>query len=211
MLESHGAEWGDRVRIIGLSIDSTIEAVQKHVKAKGWEKVQHYFRAGSSASKDYGVNGVPHVLLIDSQGKIAYAGHPASRDLEKDIETLLKGEPLAGVKSDGEAGADEEDSEGFEEKDLEAIQSEMKRFESEVKAKLLGREDLKAATQKMMRDFVVLVRETKFNGKQFLTKYQNINVFVGSQADIDVVQPEVEKFLTGFAGSFKTDYRIHPR
>jgi hypothetical protein len=65
MLEHHSEDWADKVKIIGLSIDSTIEAVQKHVKAKGWEKVSHYFRAGSSASKDYGVNGVPHVLLID--------------------------------------------------------------------------------------------------------------------------------------------------
>jgi hypothetical protein len=37
---------------------------------------------------------------------IAYAGHPASRELEKDIETLLKGEKLKGVQSEDEEGDD---------------------------------------------------------------------------------------------------------
>lgn len=104
MLAHHGARWGDKVRIIGISIDQTVEAVTKHVKAKGWEKVEHFHRAGSSADEDYGVQGVPHVVLIDGHGKVAYIGHPASRDLEKDIETLIKGEPLKGV----EGGDDEE-------------------------------------------------------------------------------------------------------
>ena len=55
MLEHHGARWGDKVRIIGISIDQTAEAVVKHVKAKGWTKVEHFHRAGSSADNDYGV------------------------------------------------------------------------------------------------------------------------------------------------------------
>lgn len=55
MLDHHGERWGDKVRIIGLSIDRDVESVVKHVEAKGWKKVQHYHRAGSSASVDYGV------------------------------------------------------------------------------------------------------------------------------------------------------------
>ena len=79
MLEQNGAKWGDNVRIIGISIDQTAEAVVKHVDAKGWKSVEHFHKAGSSADDDYGVQGVPHVVLIDTNGKIAYAGHPASR------------------------------------------------------------------------------------------------------------------------------------
>jgi hypothetical protein len=56
--------------------------------------VEHYHRAGSTADQEYGVKGVPHVVLIDTEGKVVYIGHPASRDLEKDINTLLKGEAL---------------------------------------------------------------------------------------------------------------------
>jgi len=54
MLETRGEEWGDRVRIIGVSIDNTVEAVKKHVKEKGWEKVEHFHRGASTISQDYG-------------------------------------------------------------------------------------------------------------------------------------------------------------
>jgi len=50
MLEHHGARWGDKVRIIGISIDQAAPAVVKHVQAKKWEKVEHFHRAKSSCS-----------------------------------------------------------------------------------------------------------------------------------------------------------------
>jgi hypothetical protein len=65
MLEQNGTEWGDNVRIIGISIDKDTKTVVNHVNNKGWKKVEHFHRAGSSCSEDYGVNGVPHVMLID--------------------------------------------------------------------------------------------------------------------------------------------------
>lgn len=124
MLEKNGARWGDKVRIIGISIDKAPEIVTKHVNEKGWTKVEHLHRAGSSAGTDYGVNGVPHVVLVDGNGKIAFVGHPATRKLEEDIETLLKGEPLKGV-----SGGDDDDEESeFKELDLKKVQSEMERF-----------------------------------------------------------------------------------
>ncbi len=94
MLEHHSERWGEKVRIIGISIDQAPEIVVKHVKAKKWEKVEHFHRAGSSCSNDYGVKGVPHVVLVDTEGKIAYVGHPAGTNLEQNIETLLKGQKL---------------------------------------------------------------------------------------------------------------------
>lgn len=103
----------------------------KHVKAKKWEKVEHFHRAGSSASEDYGVNGVPHVVLIDGNGKIAYAGHPASRDLEKDIETLLKGEPLKGVATGGDDDEEEDPSE-YKELDLAKVSEELDKWNSSI-------------------------------------------------------------------------------
>ena len=77
MLDHHGERWGDKVRIIGISIDETADAVVKHVDAKGWTKVEHYRRASSSISKDYGVKGVPIAALVDTNGKLAFIGHPA--------------------------------------------------------------------------------------------------------------------------------------
>ena len=67
-----------------------------HVKKEGWEKVEHYHRASSDCSTQYAVNGVPHVILVDTKGKIAFKGHPGPRDLEKDLDALLKGESLTG-------------------------------------------------------------------------------------------------------------------
>ena len=50
----------------------------------------------SDCSTVYEVRGIPHVILIDKEGKIAFSGHPSKRDLEKDIDVLLKGEKLTG-------------------------------------------------------------------------------------------------------------------
>lgn len=82
MIEHKGKDWGDKVRILGISIDNDTDTVRNHVKNKKWEKVEHFHKGGSTADDDYGVSGVPHVILIDTQGKIAFAGHPAQRNLE---------------------------------------------------------------------------------------------------------------------------------
>ena len=64
----------------------------------------------------------------------------------------------------------------------------------------------------MQRDFVVCVKEIKYDEKanKFLTKYENINVLVGPQASIDALKKEIETFLANFKGTFKTDYRVRP-
>jgi hypothetical protein len=42
-------------------------------------------------------------LLVDTEGKIVFVGHPSERDLEADINTLLKGEQLTLKKEDESA------------------------------------------------------------------------------------------------------------
>jgi hypothetical protein len=158
MLEEHGERWGDKVRIIGISIDQAAPAVVKHVEAKNWGKVEHFHRAGSSCSKDYGVNGVPHVVLVDAQGKIAYVGHPMSINLESSIETLLKGENLGASGGDD----DEEEGESFSDLDLAKIREEMVNWDSKV-SEISQIPDLKSSTAMLMRDFVVVIRETKYD------------------------------------------------
>ena len=103
MLESRGKDWGDKVRLIGLSIDNDAGTVKNHIESKDWKNVEHYHvrTAGCTADKEYGVNGVPHVLLVDTKGKIVFMGHPASRQIEKDIDNLLKGEVLQGAGTSG--------------------------------------------------------------------------------------------------------------
>jgi hypothetical protein len=122
MLAENEAKWGDKVRLIGLSIDSEAQTVKNHVEKKGWTKVEHYHvrTPGCSADKDYGVNGVPHVLLVDTNGKIVFVGHPASRNLEEDINALLKGDTLTG-EGTGASSTEESKTEGanFDESKIE--------------------------------------------------------------------------------------------
>jgi len=137
MLEKRAKDWGDKVRIIGLSIDQDKNKLKSHVEAKKWTAVEHYFRAGSDASDVYGVRGVPHVMLIDTQGRIVFKGHPATRkNLEEDLDTLLKGEALTGEgvftgakKAEEGAAAAEEVPEGFKEVDAAAINEEIDAFQ----------------------------------------------------------------------------------
>lgn len=122
MLEKRGADWGGKVRIIGVSIDSSKDAVVKHVDNKKWTSVEHYFRAGSKCSETYSVRGVPHVMLIDTKGNIAFKGHPANRkDLEADFDALLRGETLTG-EGCGDSGAVPE---GYKEVDVAAVNTEI--------------------------------------------------------------------------------------
>jgi thiol-disulfide isomerase/thioredoxin len=97
MLEKRGAEWGSNVRIVGLSIDQAKDAMSKHVEDKKWTSIEHYHRHESDCSSVYGVNGVPHVMLINKEGRIVFKGHPSIRkDLEDDLTKLGKGEQLEG-------------------------------------------------------------------------------------------------------------------
>lgn len=171
MLEKHGDRWGDKVRIIGISIDQGADAVVKHVKAKKWEKVEHYWRGASSCSEDYGVGGVPHVVLIDGAGTIAFVGHPASRKLEEDIETLLKGEKLKGISSGGDAQGEEADP-SFKELDLEKVDAEIKLFASKAH-ELTSNATIKSAASNLQRGLVVVSKISKYqpaSGK-LLTQY----------------------------------------
>ena len=96
MLERNAKAWMGKVRIIGLSIDKSADAVLKHVADKKWESVEHFHRAGSKCSETYGVKGVPHVMLIDKTGKIVFKGHPSGRpDLENDMNDLANGKELS--------------------------------------------------------------------------------------------------------------------
>jgi len=104
MLKKRAADWGDKVKIIGLSIDKTADVVVAHVDKKDWKRPIHYHRAESDCSQVYSVRGVPHVMLLDTNGKIVYKGHPATRpDLEADFDTLLKGEAITGPGTESDA------------------------------------------------------------------------------------------------------------
>lgn len=161
----------------------------KHVEAKGWMKVEHYHRAKSDCSDVYKVNGVPHVILIDKQGKIAYKGHPASRDLEKDFATLLEGGALAGVAAEGGAAGGAKEDEGFKAVDADLINKEIDQYK-ELAESMQQDAEIKALVAKFPRAFCVMVFTQRYNpvSKEVKGQYQNYRVLVGPQADLETLK-----------------------
>ena len=159
MLEQNHEKWGDKVRLIGLSIDGDADTVKNHVESRGWTKVEHYHvrTAGCTADKDYGVNGVPHVLLVDTTGKIVFVGHPASRDLEADINTLLEGGTLSG---EGTGASKAETGNAGKELDELVVKAAKQDFEKNSKAFMA---DNTEECKKLVRGFIVLVDESTYD------------------------------------------------
>jgi len=115
-----------------LSIDKDAETVKNHITNKGWLKPIHYHRAKSSCSDVYQVRGVPHVMIVDKNGKIVFKGHPAGRqDLVKDFNDLLEDKTLEGLEAEGESadGASGEEAGPVATlDDIKAAMTEMSKF-----------------------------------------------------------------------------------
>ena len=86
--------WQDRVAIVPLSIDDTMDVVQRHVDQRGWTNTFNVWAGEggwhSVPAKTFRVTGVPTSYLIDAQGKIVWAGHPAGADFGRMVDGLLK-------------------------------------------------------------------------------------------------------------------------
>lgn len=197
MLEDNKETWGDKVRLIGLSIDQSAEKVKSHVEAKGWGLVEHYHvRNGKcQADKEFGVQGVPHVALVDTKGNIVFVGHPASRKLEEDINTLLKGEKISGAGTTA-AGGDDEDEELTSNVPADSSVSDMIKKFNELSEQHCQTEETKTACEGMPRAFCVLVHEQKYDCKkgELINNLKNYQVLVGSQEKIDGVKKILEPF-----------------
>lgn len=150
MLKNH-PEWEGKARIIGLSIDQDQDKVMPHVKKHGYERVEHFVKAASDCDETYGVNGVPHCVLIDKEGVIQFVGHPSSTNLEKDIQTLIDGGKLSHAAG-GEEGKEEEKK--GESLDSAVVAEHRLRIVNAIKEKQAS---LKPADGTMMRDAVVVV------------------------------------------------------
>jgi len=70
--------------------------------------------------------------------------------------------------------------------------------------------DVKSAASGLKRDLVVIAKISKYDAKndRFLTKYDNVNVIVGKQNEIDKIKPFLDDFISGLAGTFKRTDRF---
>jgi thiol-disulfide isomerase/thioredoxin len=89
------SDWGDKVALVPLSIDDTLDIVRQHVNKRGWTNTFNVWAGdggwGSAPAKAFRVSGVPTTYIIDAHGKIVVAGHPAAMPIEEKVEAALHG------------------------------------------------------------------------------------------------------------------------
>jgi len=109
------------------------------------------------------VEGVPHVALVDIEGKIVFMGHPASRpDLLEDFDTLLAGGKISGVAD--AADKNDEDSDDVP-SGLDDENATKALIDFKASGEMLRSDEHKDKFSSFERCFFVLVDEAKFNAK----------------------------------------------
>ncbi|NQV33951.1 MAG: TlpA family protein disulfide reductase [Phycisphaeraceae bacterium] len=89
--------WDGRVHILTASIDDSAEIVQRYVKQRGWDSIRHLWAGagadrafGSTVSRAFGLYSVPTAILIGTDGRIVWRGHPKDENCETQIVHLLQ-------------------------------------------------------------------------------------------------------------------------
>ena len=93
-LRQEHPDWQDRVAIVPLSIDDTLKEVRDHVDKRGWTNTFNAWAGDggwhSAPATTFRVTGVPTTYIIDGQGKIINAGHPAGMNIGHEVDALLQ-------------------------------------------------------------------------------------------------------------------------
>jgi hypothetical protein len=146
---------------------------------------------------------VPHVLLVDTNGKLAFVGHPASIKLEEAIEKLLKGEALPS------SAEESDDSSNYKELDVAKIRSELEAYSAKVD-ELSKNEDFKKNAAELARDFMVVLCETKIDQKtgKFVSMYKNINVLIGDKVAAEKMKEEITSIIKSTGISCESEWRM---
>ena len=93
-LQEQHPEWKDRVKIIALSIDDQLREARVHLAKRGWTNSFNTWAGPggwmSAPAKQFRLHGVPTFYVIDTQGKVVYAGHPMGLQVTNVIARLLR-------------------------------------------------------------------------------------------------------------------------
>jgi len=86
--------WADKVAIVPLSIDDTLDVVCKHVDQRGWTNTLNVWAGDggwhSKPATMFRVTGVPTTYIIDPQGKVVVAGHPVGLRIAETVDSLVR-------------------------------------------------------------------------------------------------------------------------
>jgi hypothetical protein len=88
--------WKDRVVLVPVSIDTTMERAKFHVAQRGWQRLDHQWAGKGSnggwdapAARAFVVSGVPETILIGPGGRILWRGHPLDKSGGQDIRSRI--------------------------------------------------------------------------------------------------------------------------
>ncbi len=81
---------GRNIAFLGLSVDKDRDAWEQMVRSGGLAGTQLLLGPGSEFQQDYGIEGIPHFILLDKEGKIVNANmiRPSSEDAERILNQL---------------------------------------------------------------------------------------------------------------------------
>ncbi len=68
VLNTLSREWGDRLRIVALTVDDDVSSVQRYLKAHS--SLSHELRASAELLRLFGVEGLPTLVVIDANGRV---------------------------------------------------------------------------------------------------------------------------------------------
>ncbi|HTB83514.1 MAG TPA: thioredoxin-like domain-containing protein [Candidatus Sulfotelmatobacter sp.] len=93
-------DWQDKVVIVSLSIDDTMDIVRKHIDKRGWTNTFNVWAGDggweSAPAQAFHIKGVPTTYILNADGKVVVAGHPVGLRIPETVERLLR---TAGLKA----------------------------------------------------------------------------------------------------------------
>ena len=87
-------DWKDKVAVVPLSIDDTMDVLLKHIAKRGWTNTFNVWAGEggwhSEPAKVFRVRAVPTTYIIGPDGKVITAGHPEEMQIEQEVTAALK-------------------------------------------------------------------------------------------------------------------------
>ena len=101
LIESMSGFSADRVKFVGVNEDEPAQEVKEFLETRGWN-LDVALDDGSHVGQQYGVDGIPHTVIIGPDGKVAWVktGYTpdGETDAAKEVTQLLAAPPAAGAQ-----------------------------------------------------------------------------------------------------------------
>jgi thiol-disulfide isomerase/thioredoxin len=172
MLERNEERWKGKVKIVGVSVDDSKETIKARVEQKGWNRITHLTLLGWKGDheliKDFKIQGIPFVCLVDKFGRTNYIGHPMGIVLELRINELLAqtGEP----DSEAETAAPSESKAAVSSASSEELNKLVDSFSKENVAEVFKDVELFCFTYALKQTYNNGAFETALKVKTFVEK-----------------------------------------